>query len=268
MFMGRGFIEGLQGPTMQPPQVTFPPTFFGAGLVSGDYRSYAGNTDDIVDLTSNAPVMTNGNRQSVLSSCVIQNDVLSTAGTFGAAMATRYADGTTGANPKIAGIYAPSTYPGSSAHEAMTIVNGWRISSMGSWKTLTSHGTIDYFYNLYYNLFASLNCPLNGGPVGVGDTPDNPLVYYLELRSPNPMRDRLARIGFSIVRREPVEVRLYDVTGRAVRTLANREFTAGEHELVWDGCDDAGRPVPRGVYFYQLRTPSFVSQKKLAMLAR
>jgi flagellar hook assembly protein FlgD len=82
------------------------------------------------------------------------------------------------------------------------------------------------------------------------------------------MYNRLARLGFSIVRKERVEIRLYDVSGRAVRTLANREFTAGEHEVVWDGSDDAGRAVPRGVYFFQLRTPSFVSQKKLAMLAR
>jgi hypothetical protein len=34
----------------------------------------------------------------------------------------------------------------------------------------------------------------------------------------------------------------------------------------WDGSGDDGRMVPRGVYFYQLRTPSFVSQKKIAVL--
>ena len=78
----------------------------------------------------------------------------------------------------------------------------------------------------------------------------------------------MTRLAFGITRREQVELRIYDVSGRAVRTLANREFAAGEHEVVWDGSDDAGRAVPRGVYFYQLRTPSFVSQKKLAMLAR
>jgi hypothetical protein len=50
--------------------------------------------------------------------------------------------------------------------------------------------------------------------------------------------------------------------------LANRDFTAGEHEVTWDGNDGQGRPVARGVYFYQLRTPSFVSQKKLALLRR
>jgi flagellar hook assembly protein FlgD len=56
------------------------------------------------------------------------------------------------------------------------------------------------------------------------------------------------------------------VTGRLIKTLANREFAAGEHSLFWDGSNEDGQLVPRGVYFYQLRTPSFVSQKKLAVL--
>jgi hypothetical protein len=34
------------------------------------------------------------------------------------------------------------------------------------------------------------------------------------------------------------------------------------------GGDDVGRPVARGVYFYQHRTPSFTGQKKLAVLRR
>jgi hypothetical protein len=102
--------------------------------------------------------------------------------------------------------------------------------------------------------------------VGAGDTPNNPLEPYLALRSENPFRSGTARITFGITRRERVEIRLYDVTGRAVRTLASREFDIGHHELHWDGAGDDGRMVARGVYFYQLRTPSFVSQKKIAVL--
>jgi hypothetical protein len=100
----------------------------------------------------------------------------------------------------------------------------------------------------------------------VGENPNHALVNFLNLRSENPLREGPAKIAFGITRRERVELRLYDAAGRQVRTLANREFAAGEHDLYWDGLDDAGRPVARGVYFYQLRTPSFVSQKKLAVL--
>jgi hypothetical protein len=264
--MGRGFVEGqITGGTAGHP--TFPPTYFGAGLVSGDYRSYATNTDDVIDLVPNSPIDPWGNLYSVSNTCNITNDVLSTSGSFGAAMAARYAGGTSGANPKIASIYAPSTYPVSTAHEQMTLVEGFRISSLGSWKKLRSVGRISYFYNVTANLFAALNCTLApGGPVGIGEIPNNALIDFLALRSENPHRGGDARISFGITRRERVEVRLYDAAGRLVRTLANREFAAGEHDLYWDGLDDTGRPVARGVYFYQMRTPSFVTQKKLAVL--
>ena len=89
---------------------------------------------------------------------------------------------------------------------------------------------------------------------------------FLALRSENPNRGGDAKIAFGITRKERVELRVYDVTGRLIKTLANREFAAGEHTLFWDGTNDDGQLVPRGVYFYQLRTPSFVSQKKLAVL--
>ena len=61
--------------------------------------------------------------------------------------------------------------------------------------------------------------------------------------------------------------KIYDVSGRLVKTVANRSFPGGqEHVVTWDGTNDAGNAVARGVYFYQLRSPSFTSQKKLAVL--
>jgi flagellar hook assembly protein FlgD len=133
--------------------------------------------------------------------------------------------------------------------------------------TLTSQGRIQYFANILTNLFAGLSgCALTGAPVSVGENPNNVLHAYLALRSENPLRDGSAKITFGITRKEKVELRIYDVAGRTVKTLANREFSAGEHALTWDGTNDGGDLVARGVYFYQLRTPSFVSQKKLAIL--
>jgi hypothetical protein len=116
------------------------------------------------------------------------------------------------------------------------------------------------------NLWAGLNCTVSGTPLGVGEDPNNALVNFLALRSENPNRGGDAQIQFGITRQERVELKLYDVTGRLVKTLASREFAAGEHTVFWDGSDDQGRLVARGVYFYQLRTPTFVSQKKLAVL--
>jgi flagellar hook assembly protein FlgD len=51
-----------------------------------------------------------------------------------------------------------------------------------------------------------------------------------------------------------VQVNIYDVAGRRVRLLADRVFPAGEQTLVWDGADDGGRKVARGVYFVRSST--------------
>jgi flagellar hook assembly protein FlgD len=50
--------------------------------------------------------------------------------------------------------------------------------------------------------------------------------------------------------------------------LAKRRFKAGEHDLVWDGTDDNGRPVARGVYFTQVKykDSAFNEAKKLTVL--
>jgi len=264
-FQGRNFVEG-QVTGLGAGHPTFPTTYFGSGLASGDYRGTSGNSIDIVDLTPFAPVHNTLNKYSVNNVCTITNDQLSLSGAFGATMVSKYPDTGTGANPKIASIYAPSSLPGS-AHPMMTLVDGFRITSLGSFMTLTSDGRIDWYYNALSKLFASLNCLTSlGAPVAVGENPNPALVNFLALRSENPLRDGAAKITFGIVRKERVELKVYDVTGRLVKTLANREFSVGEHSLYWDGSNDNGQLVSRGVYFYQLRTPTFVSQKKLAVL--
>ena len=107
-------------------------------------------------------------------------------------------------------------------------------------------------------------------PVGVGDDPitGSSFVNFLKLRSSNPMHSGEARLAFGLAKSEKVEVRVFDVTGRSVKTVANRVFAGGtEHVVVWDGTDEAGNKVKSGVYFYQLKTPTWTSQKKLAVLS-
>jgi flagellar hook assembly protein FlgD len=57
-----------------------------------------------------------------------------------------------------------------------------------------------------------------------------------------------------------VQVAVYDVAGRKVRTLADRVFSPGEHTLTWDGTDDDGRGVARGVYFVRSSTQKDASR--------
>jgi hypothetical protein len=94
------------------------------------------------------------------------------------------------------------------------------------------------------------------GPVGVGD----PASTAFALRvGPNPFRG-VAEILFALPREGAAEVRIHDLTGREVRTLASSSFSAGAHSLTWDGRDARGSRVRAGVYFVRLRAEGRVSR--------
>ena len=57
---------------------------------------------------------------------------------------------------------------------------------------------------------------------------------------------------FAVPRDGPVSLRVFDLGGRAVRTLAAGNHPAGEHSIEWDGRDDDGRLVSSGPYFVRL----------------
>ena len=65
-----------------------------------------------------------------------------------------------------------------------------------------------------------------------------------------------------------MEVKVFDVSGRLVRTLCDRQFAPGKHTLNWDGADGNGRQVARGVYFTQVRylTRGVTESRKLTIL--
>ncbi|HEX7878665.1 MAG TPA: FlgD immunoglobulin-like domain containing protein, partial [Candidatus Eisenbacteria bacterium] len=82
---------------------------------------------------------------------------------------------------------------------------------------------------------------------------------------PNPMTGS-ARIQFTnAVAGADIRLTIFDVTGRAVRTLHKGEAPAGVHELVWDRTNDEGRPVAGGIYFYRLSAEDFAEARRLVV---
>jgi hypothetical protein len=89
---------------------------------------------------------------------------------------------------------------------------------------------------------------------------------YLAQGYPNPARPS-ATIRFGLARRGPVSLKIYSVTGQLVRTLVNgMQEPAGDRALVWNGCDERGRPVASGVYFCRLVTQGMSRSHKLILL--
>jgi len=83
--------------------------------------------------------------------------------------------------------------------------------------------------------------------------------------SPNPARGAV-RVQWQI--REPgaVTLRVYDNTGRSVRTIQNGYQAAGRYSVRWDGICDNGRRSANGVFFYRLDAPGIHKIVKVATL--
>jgi hypothetical protein len=61
-------------------------------------------------------------------------------------------------------------------------------------------------------------------------------------------------------------IKVYDLGGRLVRTLADGTLREGPHAVVWDGRDDLGENTPVGLYLYRLETPYLVRIGKTVLL--
>jgi hypothetical protein len=98
---------------------------------------------------------------------------------------------------------------------------------------------------------------------GVDDPPAAATVR-LQPNRPNPFSVRTA-IRFDLPQRERVTLRIYDVTGRVVRTLAGGEFEAGSHALDWDGRDEGGSPLQAGLYFCRLEAGAAHGTRRMVL---
>lgn len=73
--------------------------------------------------------------------------------------------------------------------------------------------------------------------------------------TPNPF-ETATTIELQLSVAAPVDVAVFDVSGRQVARLFSGDLAAGSHALRWDGTNDAGVRLPAGVYPYVVRTPS------------
>ncbi len=82
---------------------------------------------------------------------------------------------------------------------------------------------------------------------------------------PNPFNPSTS-IPFELSAGGHVELSIYDVSGRLVRTVCSMRFDAGAHSTAWDGRDGSGRQVSSGVYFCRLKTGIYTATSRLVLL--
>jgi len=96
----------------------------------------------------------------------------------------------------------------------------------------------------------------------VGDD-EQGLVIMLRA-SPNPSHGQLT-IGYSVPEDDWITLEVYDVAGRYVRTLVDRNVYSGTHEFTWNGTDQTGRRVAAGTYLLRLRTATAAATRTVTL---
>ena len=88
------------------------------------------------------------------------------------------------------------------------------------------------------------------------ETPDEPHFTGLAPNEPNPFT-KSTRLTYHLANTEMASLVIYDISGRAVRTLLSGMKDGGSYHLEWDGLDDNGQDLGTGIFYTRLATERF-----------
>jgi photosystem II stability/assembly factor-like uncharacterized protein len=104
-----------------------------------------------------------------------------------------------------------------------------------------------------------------GFEIGKEEDKSKPPRNQILCAQPNPMRRKTA-IRYVLSQQSYIELTVYGIQGRVVRTLASQMQEPGTYTMVWDGLDEEGEAVSSGVYFCHLFSQSRTDITKLVLL--
>ena len=92
-----------------------------------------------------------------------------------------------------------------------------------------------------------------------------PHAFNLYNNYPNPFNP-VTTLRYDLPEDALVNITIYDIMGRIVRTLINSQQNAGFKSIQWNATNDAGSPLSAGLYLYKVQTDNFVQTRKMILL--
>jgi len=92
-----------------------------------------------------------------------------------------------------------------------------------------------------------------------------PATFALHQNYPNPFNP-VTTIKYDLPENSQVQITIYNMLGRKVKTLVHGFEVAGFKAVQWQGRNDFGQLVGAGVYICQIRTRDFVQTRKMILL--
>ena len=138
---------------------------------------------------------------------------------------------------------------------------------------------MNYEDNLSFDLTGNLLCPPYPSclvnKIGQQDTSNcsqasiieqaTPITYNLYNAYPNPFNP-ITTLRYDLPEDALVNITIYDMMGRQVRTLVSSQQTAGYISVRWNATNDIGIPVSAGLYLYTIEAGDFRQTKKMVLL--
>ena len=94
---------------------------------------------------------------------------------------------------------------------------------------------------------------------------DKPSGYSLLQNYPNPFNP-VTKLRYDLPENSHVNITIYDMLGRAVKTMVNQHQNAGHRSIIWDGTNDYDNTVSTGIYLYQIQAGAYTRTKKMVFL--
>ena len=92
-----------------------------------------------------------------------------------------------------------------------------------------------------------------------------PHAFNLYNNYPNPFNP-VTTLRYDLPEDALVNITIYDIMGRIVRTLINSQQNAGFKSIQWNATNDAGSPLSAGLYLYKIQADNFVQTRKMVLL--
>ncbi len=133
----------------------------------------------------------------------------------------------------------------------------------------TTPGAYDEIYNLNGDIFISIfDRDLSGrGTTNISNNKDVilPSTFKLYSNYPNPFNP-VTNIKYDLPSASHIQLAIFDLSGKKIKTLINDTQNAGYHSVTWNGIDRHGNSVASGIYIYKIMTEEFTESKKCMLI--
>ena len=92
-----------------------------------------------------------------------------------------------------------------------------------------------------------------------------PEKYSLSQNYPNPFNP-ITKMDYTLPQRSRVIISIYNVLGKEIKKLVNKEQNYGHYSISWDGTDNKGKEMASGIYFTRMNSKGFNQSKKMLLL--